>query len=115
VLATACTEAASWPSDLGLAVNGSPVQFKSGALALKIAAVLAASGLPASRLELAGTGNYRAVLIRDDENALATFRCKNTRHRRRHRARRFRHRRFLAEPSAALPVRQDQDQPLLRQ
>ena len=38
-----------------------------------------------------------------------------SRHRRAHRARRFRHRLFLAELSAALPVRQDQDRPLLRQ
>jgi diguanylate cyclase (GGDEF)-like protein/PAS domain S-box-containing protein len=36
------------------------------------------------------------------------------RHRRAHRARRFRHRLFVAELSAALPVRQDQDRPRLR-
>jgi diguanylate cyclase (GGDEF)-like protein len=68
VLTTACTEAATWPADIRLAVNVSPVQFKSGTLALKIAAALAASGLPASRLELEIT---EAVLIRDDEAALA--------------------------------------------
>jgi diguanylate cyclase (GGDEF)-like protein len=68
VLATACAEAATWPGDIRLAVNVSPVQFKSGTLALKIVAALAASGLPASRLELEIT---EAVLIRDDEAALA--------------------------------------------
>jgi diguanylate cyclase (GGDEF)-like protein len=68
VLATACTEAASWPDDIMVAVNVSPVQFRSGTLALKIVAALAASGLPASRLELEIT---EAVLIRDDEAALA--------------------------------------------
>jgi diguanylate cyclase (GGDEF)-like protein len=68
VLATACKEAASWPEDIKLAVNVSPVQFKSGTLALKIMAALAASNLPASRLELEIT---EAVLIRDDETALA--------------------------------------------
>ena len=68
VLTTACREAATWPSDINLAVNVSPVQFKSGTLALKIMAALAASGLPASRLELEIT---EAVLIRDDEAALA--------------------------------------------
>ena len=68
VLTTACREAATWPSDINLAVNVSPVQFKSGTLALKIMAALAASGLPASRLELEIT---EAVLIRDDETALA--------------------------------------------
>jgi diguanylate cyclase (GGDEF)-like protein len=68
VLATACRDAASWPDDIRLAVNVSPVQFKSGTLALKIMAALAASNLPASRLELEIT---EAVLIRDDDTALA--------------------------------------------
>jgi len=68
VLTTACAEAATWPDDINLAVNVSPVQFRSGTLALKIVAALAASGLPASRLELEIT---EAVLIRDDEAALA--------------------------------------------
>jgi len=67
VLSTACTEAVKWPQDTRLAVNVSPVQFKSGTLALKIVAALAASGLPASRLELEIT---EAVLIRDDDAAL---------------------------------------------
>ena len=68
VLATACAEATTWPDDIRLAVNVSPVQFRSGTLALKIVAALAASGLPANRLELEIT---EAVLIRDDEAALA--------------------------------------------
>ncbi|MGY4428234.1 putative signal transduction protein with EAL and GGDEF domain [Bradyrhizobium sp. F1.13.1] len=68
VLATACRDAANWPDDVRLAVNVSPVQFKSGTLALKIMAALAASNLPASRLELEIT---EAVLIRDDDTALA--------------------------------------------
>src|SRR5260370_4668541 len=68
VLTTACAEAMTWPDDIKLAVNVSPVQFKSGTLALKIVAALAASGLPANRLELEIT---EAVLIRDDEAALS--------------------------------------------
>jgi diguanylate cyclase (GGDEF)-like protein len=68
VLTTACAEATTWPDDVRLAVNVSPVQLRSGTLALKIVAALAASGLPASRLELEIT---EAVLIRDDEAALA--------------------------------------------
>ncbi|QPF95226.1 bifunctional diguanylate cyclase/phosphodiesterase [Bradyrhizobium commune] len=68
VLKTACRDAAAWPDDIRLAVNVSPVQFKSSTLALKIMAALAASNLPASRLELEIT---EAVLIRDDETALA--------------------------------------------
>ena len=67
VLHTACAEAASWPDDVRVAVNVSPVQFKSQTLALNVAAALAASGLAASRLELEIT---EAVLIRDDEVAL---------------------------------------------
>jgi len=70
VLATACAEAMTWPDEVNLAVNVSPVQFKSGTLALKIVAALAASGLPANRLELEIT---EAVLIRDDEAALAVL------------------------------------------
>jgi diguanylate cyclase (GGDEF)-like protein len=68
VLNTACADAATWPHDIRLAVNVSPVQFKNGTLALKIASALADSGLPASRLEVEIT---EAVLIRDDEAALA--------------------------------------------
>jgi diguanylate cyclase (GGDEF)-like protein len=68
VLTTACAEATTWPDDIRLAVNVSPVQLRSGTLALKIVAALAASGLSASRLELEIT---EAVLIRDDEAALA--------------------------------------------
>jgi diguanylate cyclase (GGDEF)-like protein len=67
VLTTACTEAASWPDHIKIAVNVSPVQFRSEAFGLKVAAALAASGLPAHRLELEIT---EAVLIRDDETAL---------------------------------------------
>jgi len=68
VLTTACMEAAKWPEEVRLAVNVSPIQFRSGTLALKVIAALAASGLPASRLELEIT---EAVLIRDDDAALA--------------------------------------------
>jgi diguanylate cyclase (GGDEF)-like protein/PAS domain S-box-containing protein len=70
VLRTACAEAASWPDHIRLAVNVSPVQLKCQTVALKIAGALAASGLSARRLELEIT---EAVLIRDDEAALAVL------------------------------------------
>jgi diguanylate cyclase (GGDEF)-like protein/PAS domain S-box-containing protein len=70
VLTTACKEAASWPGHVRLAVNVSPVQFRSGTLALKVMTTLADTGLAASRLELEIT---EAVLIRDDEAALAVL------------------------------------------
>ncbi|MDB5617013.1 MAG: GGDEF-domain containing protein [Tardiphaga sp.] len=53
VLATACEEAATWPNHVKVAVNVSPVQFKSQTLALRVIQALAASGLSA------GTGDYR--------------------------------------------------------
>jgi diguanylate cyclase (GGDEF)-like protein len=68
VLASACIEAASWPDHIKLAVNVSPVQFRNHTLALHVASALASSGLAANRLELEIT---EAVLIRDDETALA--------------------------------------------
>ncbi|MDR3466039.1 MAG: EAL domain-containing protein [Xanthobacteraceae bacterium] len=68
VLKTACAEAATWPGHVRLAVNVSPVQLKSDTLVLKIMSALASSGLAAKRLELEIT---EAVLIRDDETALA--------------------------------------------
>ena len=67
VLDTACAEAANWPDQVRVAVNVSPVQFKSQTLALNVASALAASGVAASRLELEIT---EAVLIRDDDVAL---------------------------------------------
>jgi diguanylate cyclase (GGDEF)-like protein/PAS domain S-box-containing protein len=67
VLATACAEAMNWPPNVRLAVNVSPVQFRSHAFSLKVANILAATGLSASRLELEIT---EAVLIRDDDAAL---------------------------------------------
>jgi diguanylate cyclase (GGDEF)-like protein len=71
VLMTACAEAVTWPDHVKIAVNVSPIQFRSQTFGLKVAAVLAACGLPASRLEIEIT---EAVLIRDDEEALAILR-----------------------------------------
>ena len=67
VLRKACKEAVLWPEHVGLAVNVSPAQFRSGAFALKVVAALGDSGLSARRLELEIT---EAVLIGDDEAAL---------------------------------------------
>jgi EAL domain-containing protein (putative c-di-GMP-specific phosphodiesterase class I) len=68
VLTTACAEAATWLDNIKIAVNVSPVQFRSDTFSLKVVAALAASGLSANRLELEIT---EAVLIRDDAAALA--------------------------------------------
>lgn len=71
VLTTACAEAATWPDHLRIAINVSPIQFRSRTFGLKVAAVLAASGLPASRLEIEVT---EAVLIHDDDETLSILR-----------------------------------------
>jgi EAL domain-containing protein (putative c-di-GMP-specific phosphodiesterase class I) len=70
VLRQACTEASGWPSDLSVAVNLSPNQFKSGALVLNVVSALGESGLAARRLELEIT---ESVLLRDTEATLATL------------------------------------------
>ena len=44
VLNQACQEAASWPNEIKVAVNVSPVQFRSPAFSLKVAMALSTSG-----------------------------------------------------------------------
>jgi diguanylate cyclase (GGDEF)-like protein len=68
VLRAACAEALKWPSDIRLAVNLSPVQFRNGNLSQSILSALAASGLPAHRLELEIT---ESVLLEEDARTLA--------------------------------------------
>ncbi|WP_172125601.1 MULTISPECIES: EAL domain-containing protein [unclassified Devosia] len=70
VLQQACAEAACWPGDMGLAVNLSAVQFKSGELVRTIGDALAASGLDAHRLELEIT---ESVLLQGDEQTLSAL------------------------------------------
>src|SRR5689334_8698878 len=71
VLRTACAEAAHWPDHVRVAVNVSPIQFRSQTLSLKVASALAETGLDPRRLELEIT---EAVLMADDDAALATLR-----------------------------------------
>ena len=52
VLRTACMEAATWPSDVRVAVNVSPIQFANPSLPVVVTSALAKSGLAAARLEL---------------------------------------------------------------
>jgi diguanylate cyclase (GGDEF)-like protein/PAS domain S-box-containing protein len=60
VLQAACREAAHWPDGITLAVNASPLQFRSGNLLNIVLQALAMSGLKPSRLELEIT---EAVLL----------------------------------------------------
>ncbi|MGZ8350543.1 MAG: putative bifunctional diguanylate cyclase/phosphodiesterase [Allosphingosinicella sp.] len=68
VLRTACAEAARWPEPLKVAVNLSPAQFRGKALLATVVSALAASGLPAERLELEIA---ESVLLVDSEASLA--------------------------------------------
>src|SRR6266851_3058176 len=66
VLRQACAEAAHWPSQVKLAVNLSPAQFKRGNLVESVAAALAESGLAPHRLELEITESV--ILQKDTAN-----------------------------------------------
>ncbi len=70
VLNRACVEAATWPKDVKVAVNLSPVQFKDRSLGLQVVTALAKSGLPARRLELEIT---ERLLLEDSDGTLATM------------------------------------------
>jgi diguanylate cyclase (GGDEF)-like protein len=71
VLREACAEAASWPDHVKIAVNLSPVQFKSRKLVEMVFNALAAAALDARRLELEIT---ESVLLQDSETTLGTLR-----------------------------------------
>jgi diguanylate cyclase (GGDEF)-like protein len=70
VLRQSCAEAATWPEDIDLAVNLSPVQFKSPHLCQLVMNALASSGLEPRRLELEIT---ESVLLFNSEATLATL------------------------------------------
>lgn len=52
VLNQACTQAVSWPDDISVSANISPVQFRDPMLAYKISAILERTGLPPRRLNV---------------------------------------------------------------
>jgi diguanylate cyclase (GGDEF)-like protein len=68
VLCRACEQAATWPEELKLAVNVSAVQFRNSELIEVVAKALAASKLPAHRLELEIT---ESVLLANSAETLA--------------------------------------------
>ncbi|MFL5048519.1 MAG: putative bifunctional diguanylate cyclase/phosphodiesterase, partial [Xanthobacteraceae bacterium] len=70
VLRQACAEAASWPDDIRIAINLSAAQFKTRNLVQTVVHALAASGLPAGRLELEVT---ESILLHDSETILSTL------------------------------------------
>jgi diguanylate cyclase (GGDEF)-like protein/PAS domain S-box-containing protein len=66
----ACADAARWPSDTKLAVNLSPLQFRTESLFATVRHALEASGLSAKRLELEIT---ETVLLEKVDHVLATL------------------------------------------
>lgn len=67
-LRKACQDAAGWPSQIEIAVNLSPVQFKRGNLLELVQEALAASGLKPDRLELEIT---ESLLLESSADRLA--------------------------------------------
>ena len=70
VLRSTCADAATWPDDVDVAVNLSPVQFKNPNLIASVTEALAASGLDTRRLELEIT---ESVLLQNSEATLTTL------------------------------------------
>ncbi len=71
VLREACQEATRWPDSVSVAVNVSPFQFEDpDRLTRMIAASLASSGLPGSRLEIEIT---ESVLLRNERSVLKSL------------------------------------------
>ena len=79
VMRAACAVAAKWPSDLTVAVNLSPLQFRSSNLALTVREVLAETGLAAHRLELEITEGVLLADGTDTLNILNELRCQGVR------------------------------------
>jgi diguanylate cyclase (GGDEF)-like protein len=71
VIRQACKDANTWPSDLNVAVNVSPVQFRNKSLAMTVTSAVASSNLLPSRLELEIT---ETVLMHDTRDTMATLR-----------------------------------------
>ncbi len=70
VLEQACRTAVTWPSDVRIAVNLSPVQFRARGLARMVAEILGRTGLSPERLDLEIT---ESILLADTEANLATL------------------------------------------
>jgi diguanylate cyclase (GGDEF)-like protein len=70
VLRTACHAAASWDQPVSVAVNLSPLQFRSASLTTTVMSALASAGLEPHRLELEIT---EGALLDDTDEVIATL------------------------------------------
>ena len=69
-LRAACVEAETWPQDISVAVNLSPIQFKKGNLVATVKSALDISGLRPDRLELEIT---KSILLQDTASILTAL------------------------------------------
>lgn len=74
VLQEACIEAASWPSPYGIAINLSPIQFKTVDVVQIVQRALARSGLEATRLEVEITESV--LLLKSEATYVALHRLR---------------------------------------
>jgi EAL domain-containing protein (putative c-di-GMP-specific phosphodiesterase class I) len=70
ILQTACADAAKWPEPIKVAINISPIQFRSANLLDVIMCALVDSGLSPERLEIEIT---ERVLLENDANYISTL------------------------------------------
>jgi diguanylate cyclase (GGDEF)-like protein/PAS domain S-box-containing protein len=75
MLRSACIDAASWPDDVRVAVNLSPLQFRVGNLLSVVMDALKQSGLPPRRLELEIT---ETLLLEKSSQVIATLHALRT-------------------------------------
>lgn len=71
VLRQACSDAATWPDHIRVAVNLSPVQFRGRALVQSVFSAVATAGISPGRLELEIT---ESALLSESEETLAILR-----------------------------------------
>jgi EAL domain-containing protein (putative c-di-GMP-specific phosphodiesterase class I) len=71
VMQTACREAASWPNNVGIAINLSPLQFNDENLLAKLQDILRKTGLRPGRLFLEVT---EGLLLEESTGVLDTMR-----------------------------------------
>ena len=70
VLRRACDDAGSWPEHVKIAVNLSPMQFRTDDLVSTVERALARSGLPAHRLEIEIT---ESTLLQNNDKVMSTL------------------------------------------
>lgn len=68
VMEKACTDAMTWPNDVKVAINLSPLQFRGSGLVGDVVSALENSGLPATRLDLEIT---ESLMLQDTTATLA--------------------------------------------